>query len=76
MSRSRKRTPVSANTLAESDKPFKIISHRQSRAGVRSAVVAEDEAAPPHSKEYGNPWKSQKDGKHWFGERHPHLMRK
>lgn len=76
MSRSRKRTPVSGNTIAESDKAFKVISHRQERAAARSAAVSDEDAGPPHPKEHGNPWKSQKDGKHWFGGRHPHLMRK
>lgn len=74
MSRSRRKTPVGGNTIADSDKPSKIIGHRQARAAARVALAADTD--PPHPKAFGNPWKGEKDGKHWFGDRHPEMMRK
>lgn len=76
MSRSRKRTPVSANTCAESDKPFKAASHRQERAAVRVEFARDPEAVAVSPKAFGNPWKSAKDGKHWMGDQHPEYLRK
>ena len=76
MSRSRKRTPVSGNTIAESDKWFKTASHRQERAAVRVEHARDLEAEFPSPKAHGNPWKSQKDGKHWFGFERPEFLRK
>jgi hypothetical protein len=65
MSRSRKKTPIHGNTCTESDKPYKVQEHRRERRAVRSRLL-DDESLPPSPKEFGNPWKSGKDGKsHW-----------
>lgn len=74
MSRSRRRTPIIGKACAPSDKPAKVSGHRQARAALRSALVYDAEA--PHRLEYGDPCIAPKDGKHWFGDRHPRLMRK
>lgn len=63
MSRSRKRTPIRGMTTAESDKPFKRIEHRRERRVVRSRILDEDLPSP---KAFGNPWKSDKDGKRYW----------
>lgn len=66
MSRSRKRTPVSGITTADSDKEFKVAEHRRARRAEKSAIKAGDD--PPDPKEHGNPWASRKDGKTWTGK--------
>lgn len=66
MARSRKRTPIHGMTTAESDKPFKRNEHRRERRIVRSRLKAIDELPPP--KAFGNPWKSDKDGKHYWAD--------
>lgn len=79
MSRSRKRTPISGITRAESDKPFKVSEHRRERRAVRSMtgllaggtdagmpaeMISEDDGfVIPSPKAFGNPWASEKDGK-------------
>lgn len=74
MSRSRRKTPIVAHTMAESDKPFKQQENRRYRTRVRQALRVN--ADIPNRKLFGNEWSAPKDGKHWIGERHPHLMRK
>ena len=68
MARSRKKTPITANTCSESAKKFKVLEHRRERRKARQALQnAPEEVFPPHPKEYGNEWDSPRDGKHWFG---------
>ncbi|MGU3286423.1 hypothetical protein [Methylobacterium mesophilicum] len=74
MGKSRRKTPITGNTTAASDKPSKVRGHRQARAAVRVAIAAE--ADIPHPKAFGDPWNGEKDGKHWHGNRHPDLLRK
>jgi hypothetical protein len=75
MSRSRRKTPIAGITTAESDKAFKVAEHRRERRTVNAALnTAED---LPHTKLFGNPWASEKDGKRLFDPtRHPASMRK
>ncbi len=61
MSRSRRKTPISGLTTVGSNKSFKLDEHRAERCKVRVAVRVGDEL--PHPKEYGNEWKSPRDGK-------------
>lgn len=75
MSRSRRKTPVTAITTKASDKAFKQIEHRRARRAVNALDLVESE--PPGAKAFGDPWNGQKDGKVRFdAERHPDLMRK
>ena len=61
MSRSRKRTPITGSTVAESDKAYKQAEHQRERAAVKVAVREGGE--PPAARAFGNPWQSEKDGK-------------
>lgn len=75
MAHSKRKTPICGNTTARSNKAFKTIEHRRARAATRAAIISDAEVMP-HDKETGSPWASPKDGKQWFGKRHPKLMRK
>lgn len=68
MSRSRRKTPIFGITNAESDKPFKAAEHRRERRSTRSMLVKvqDGDHRSLHSKAFGDPWKSDKDGKHYF----------
>lgn len=70
MARSRRKTPIIGITTAVSDKPFKMMEHRRERRAAKRAIVSMDDAPPP--KLFGNPWASEKDGKHWVDD-HEHL---
>ncbi|HEV7305186.1 hypothetical protein [Ensifer sp.] len=61
MTRSRKKTPISGVTTAESDKPFKKREHRRERRAVADALAKGDEL--PSAKAFGDPWSGEKDGK-------------
>lgn len=66
MARSRKKTPISGATTARSDKPFKTREHRRERHTVKTALSVGSQV--PHSKEFGDPWKSEKDGKIYWAD--------
>ena len=74
MSRSRKKTPAGGITTAISDKAFKVAEHRRERRAVKADVAGGQE--PEHPKAFGNPWKSEKDGKAYIAEPRPEDMRK
>ena len=75
MSRSRRKTPVTAVTTKASDKAFKQHEHRRARRAVKALDLMESE--PPGDKAFGDPWNSRKDGKSRFdADRHPEFMRK
>lgn len=66
MSRSRKKTPIAGITTAASDKAYKTAEHRRERrAGKVSVAAGED---PEHPKNFGNPWKGEKDGKTYLDQ--------
>ena len=65
MSRSRKKTPIIGHTKAESEKAFKQAEHQRERTAVRDALRTGSEILPAE-KEFGNPWKGDKDGKQWL----------
>ena len=69
MSRSRKKTPVTGTTLAETEKEFKQQEHQRERARVRTALANfdDEEKVLPHPNEFGNPWAGPKDGKRHHG---------
>lgn len=79
MTRSRKRTPITGNTLAESEQRDKHNAHRNKRRLVRQLVKANelDLAAVVDVRDVSSTWSFAKDGRHWFdAKRHPRLMRK
>ena len=65
MTRSRKKLPITGTTTAASDKPYKVAEHRRERRTARQIVSgAQDDTDPRlHSENYGDPWRSPKDGK-------------
>ncbi len=78
MSRSRKKTPITGMTTAESDKEWKQAASRKVRRTVRQRLLeAEDgDGVPAKRYELINPASSDKDGKQWLGYAFPKLMRK
>lgn len=78
MSRSRKKTPICGMTSAESDAQWKAESARALRHRVKQQLTKELHTNDFPGKRWDlvNPWSSAKDGKGWFGDRHPKLMRK
>jgi hypothetical protein len=74
MSRSRKKTPIGGMTTATSDKRHKMAEHRRERHAVKIDIATEQE--PEHPKAFGNPWKSEKDGKQYFKTASAKDMRK
>lgn len=74
MARSRRKTPITGITTADSDKSFKQAEHRRERRAVKALLDAGVE--PPPAKSFGDPWRGEKDGKMWLDEPSPKLMRK
>lgn len=69
MSRSYKKTPVSAHTIAESDKKYKVQEHQRERSNVRTALNSckdYEELILQDSKKFGDEWSAPKDGKQWM----------
>lgn len=75
MSRSHRKTPIIGVTKAPSDKTFKTAKHRRARRALNQIDLTADDA--PHAKQFGDPWRADKDGKHPFNPKeYPELMRK
>ena len=66
MSRSRRRTPI-IGFAADSDKRYKTQEHRRARRMTRSVLTTtlDPDHRRLHSKQFGNDWASDKDGKHY-----------
>lgn len=67
MSRSFKKVPIAGLTNAESDKPFKVQSHKRIRR--RNKVLLQmfpDTDVFFHENELTNEWSSLKDGKRYY----------
>lgn len=78
MSRSRRKTPICGMTSADSDHRWKKMASRTLRHRVKQDLNAKLDGDSHAGRRWDlvNPWSSEKDGKHWFGERHPKLLRK
>ena len=78
MSRSRRKTPISGMTTADSDHLWKKMASRALRHRVKQELNSKLDLTRFPGKRWDlvNPWSSQKDGKSWFGDRYPELMRK
>lgn len=78
MSRSRRKTPIRGITSADSDALWKKESARKLRHRVKQSLETTFDGDRFAGKRWDivDPWTSQKDGKFWFGSRHPALMRK
>ena len=76
MSRSRRKTPISGNTPARSDKEDKRLANKKFRQAERQAIYHEKDP-PENPKEVADCWDFNKDGKSYFDEEeYPELMRK
>lgn len=73
VSNSRRKTPIIGITTAASDKRFKRAEHSRERAAVKIALGKGE--ALPDPREFGDPWKSEKDGKQYCPNR-PKFLRK
>ena len=77
MSRSRKKTPITGVTLAESEKQDKAKSHRRYRKAVKLAISPDLETPLPTERQLTNPWDMAKEGKSRYDPRPaPKQMRK
>ncbi|WP_155834331.1 hypothetical protein [Halotalea alkalilenta] len=79
MSRSRRKTPITAVTSSGfngSDKPGKRAANRALRVAERSWLASGIDAPPPLLREVSNVYGFPKDGKLWRGDRYPELNRK
>lgn len=63
MSRSRKKTPITGVTLAESEKQDKAASHRRYRRVLKLLVVPDLATPLPTEQQLTNPWDMAKEGK-------------
>lgn len=78
MSRSRRKTPITGHTTAQSDAEWKAKAARLLRHSVKQQLTKElhTDDFPGKRWDVVNPWSSDKDGKGWFGKLHPKWMRK
>ena len=67
MSRSRRKTPMTGTTCAESERYDKRIWHRRFRRAVTSAISGDKEVMP-HVRDVSDPWRFAKDGKTFWGQ--------
>jgi hypothetical protein len=75
MSRSRRHTPITGITKAESDTRDKVLAHRRQRRRVRTALASGHEDVATR-RGAGDVWSFAKDGKSRFDPRRwPKLMR-
>jgi len=63
MSRSRKKTPITGVTLAESEKQDKAASHRRYRRTLKQLVNPDLQTPLPTEQQLTNPWHMAKEGK-------------
>lgn len=77
MSRSKRKTPITGITTAESEKQDKRRCNRILRRVARVMLRVEGEAyIDPTKHDALDLWSMSKDGKHYWGDRYPELMRK
>ena len=78
MSRSRRKTPVTGITTAETEKDDKRFANRRQRRVNRELLESTgDDTRLKDRRETSDPWSMAKDGKGRFDpKRHPNLMRK
>lgn len=74
MSRSYRHNPIAAIAGSGSEKWDKQKANRKLRKRVKDAIRNNKEI--PLLREVSNVWMMNKDGKMYFGDRHPKLMRK
>lgn len=82
MSRSRRKTPITGMSMAETTKPYKRIragnERMHKRVLLRGAILGDEHAMEQLEVESvrWNEWLCPRDGKQWIGNEFPKLMRK
>ena len=79
MARSRRHTPIASITTAASEKQDKRWANRILRLATRRAIkgsIDPDAIVLPVMREVSDEWAMAKDGRTWFGQHTPKLMRK
>jgi len=79
MARSRRRTPIISSMSNSSEKQDKRHANRNCRSALRCALKRDDDpdaAVLPVLRDVSDPWAMAKDGRSWFGQYFPELMRK
>ncbi len=79
MARSRRRTPIISSMSNSSEKQDKRHANRNCRSALRRALKRDDDpdaAVLPILRDVSDPWAMAKDGRSWFGQHSPELMRK
>ncbi len=78
MSRSRRKTPISGITTAQSDHPWKKMAARKLRHRSKQELNTSLDGDRFAGKRWDlvNPWSSEKDGKDWMSNPDPRWMRK
>ena len=76
MSRSRKKSKIHGITTAESEAVDKRIWHKRLRASERDRLITDPESEPTLENEVSSTWDMAKDGKHYWREMPPEMLRK
>lgn len=67
MSRSRRKSPWVSLCSAKGQKLFRSKENRKHRKQAKEKIRKDECDKIPHVKEFGNEWKSPRDGKIWLG---------
>jgi hypothetical protein len=79
MARSRRHTPIISFMSNSSEKQDKRHANRNCRSALRRVLKRDDDpdsAVLPVLRDVSDPWAMAKDGRSWFGQYFPELMRK
>jgi hypothetical protein len=76
MSRSRKKTPITGVTLAESEKQDKVKAHRAYRRTLKQTLTPDLETPLPLERQLKDVWEMAKEGKSYDATLNPKRMRK
>ena len=77
MSQSKRKTPITGVTTAETEKAEKAAWHRRHRRAEKIRLSSDGGEYVPHShKEHSDPWSMGKDGKKYWRDAPIKLMRK
>lgn len=76
MSRSRRKTKIQSFAIADSESKDKKIWHGRMRAAERDRLITDPESEPTHQNEVSSVWSMAKDGKHYWVDMPPEMLRK
>jgi hypothetical protein len=76
MSRSYKKNKIHGYTTCDSESVDKRIWHKRMRARERDRLITDPESEPTHENEVSSKWDMGKDGKTYWADMPPEMMRK